>query len=188
MSTPFPVQRTVVGVDVEGSTDRNNVQRARIREAMYEVLEKSLIVSGVTEERREPLLDRGDGAIVFIQPVDEIPKPLLVNTFIPVLRDELRAQEFRLRVAMHFGDVHNDSRGRFGEDIDLMVRLLDYPDLKTRLRKSTEPLILAVTERFYRSVVKHGYDGIDAGTFQPLPRFRMGGQSHRGWVQEPPQS
>jgi hypothetical protein len=125
---------------------------------------------------------------VFIQPVDEIPKPLLVNTFIPVLRDELRAQEFRLRVAMHFGDVHNDSRGRFGEDIDLMVRLLDYPDLKTRLRKSTEPLILAVTERFYRSVVKHGYDGIDAGTFQPLPRFRMGGQSHRGWVQEPPQS
>jgi hypothetical protein len=188
MNTPFPVQRTVVGVDIEGSTDRNNVQRARIREAMYDVLEKSLIASGITEEHREPLLDRGDGAIVFIQPVDVIPKPVLVTTFIPVLRDELRAQEFRLRVAMHFGDVHCDSRGRFGEDIDLMVRLLDFPDVKARLRKSDEPLVLAVSERFYRSVVKHGYDGIDTRTFLPLPRFRMGGQSHRGWVQVPPQS
>jgi hypothetical protein len=185
MNISFPVQRTVIGVDVEGSTDRNNVQRARIREAMYEVLEESLVASGITEEHREPLLDRGDGAVVFMRPVDVLPKPLLVNTFVPALRDALRTQEFRLRVAMHFGDVHYDSRGPFGEDIDLMVRLLDSPELKARLKKSAEPLILGVTERFYRSVVKHGYDGIEAETFLPLPRLRMGGQSYRGWVQVP---
>jgi class 3 adenylate cyclase len=184
MNTPFPIQRTVVGVDIEGSTDRNNTQRARMREALYEVLEKSLIASGVTEEHREPLVDRGDGAIALIQPVDVLPKTLLVNTFIPVLREELRAQELRLRVAMHYGDVHYDNMGPFGEDIDLMVRLLDASELRTRLRKSAGPLVLTVSERFYRSVVKHGYDGIDAGTFQALTRFRMGGQSHRGWVQE----
>lgn len=185
---PIPVQRTIVGVDVERSTDRNNTQRAQLREAMYDVFERSLIAAGIVDEFREPLVDRGDGAMAFIQPVDELPKLLLLNTFVPVLRDELRAQEFRLRVAMHFGDIHYDSRGPFGEDIDLMVRLLDAQELKTRLAKSHEPLILAVSDPFHRSVVKHGYDGIDATTFRPLPRFRMGGLVHRGWVQIPPRS
>jgi hypothetical protein len=188
MNAPLPVQRTVVGVDVERSTDRNNMGRARLREAMYEVFEKSLIASGIAEEFREPLVDRGDGAMAFIQPVDEFPKPLLINTFIPVLRAELRCQEFRLRVAMHFGDVHYDNRGPFGEDIDLMIRLLDAPELKTRLAKTNEPLILAVSDPFHRSVVKHGYDGIDADTFKSVLRVRLGGQHHRGWVQIPHRS
>ncbi|MGB3440302.1 MAG: hypothetical protein WBA97_16265 [Actinophytocola sp.] len=185
---PVPVQRTIVGVDVERSTDRNNTQRARLRQAMYEVFEKSLIAAGVGDEFREPFVDRGDGAMAFIQPVDELPKLLLLNTFVPVLRDELRAHEFRLRVAVHFGDIHYDSRGPFGEDIDLMVRLLDCHELKSRLKKSAAPLILGVTERFYRSVVKHGYDGIEAENFLPLPRLRMGGQTYRSWVQDLPRS
>lgn len=188
MNASLPVQRTVIGVDVERSTHRNNVQRARLREGMYEVFEKSLIASGIAEEFREPLIDRGDGAMAFIQPVDEIPKPLLINTFVPVLRDALRAREFRLRVAMHFGDVHYDNRGPFGEDIDLMVRMLDAQELRARLAKTSEPLILAVSDPFHRSVVKHGYDGIDAGTFKSVLRFRLGGQNHRGWVQIPPRS
>jgi len=188
MNTPIPRQRTILGVDVERSTERNNVGRGQVRDAMFDIVEKTLIASGITEELREPIVDRGDGALVCVHPVDQIPKTVLITTFVPILRAELRNQAFRLRVAMHFGDVHFDARGPFSEDIDLMIRLLDSPELKARLKKSPDPLILGVTERFYRSVIKHGYDGIEVEAFVPLPRVRLGGQSYRGWVQEALQS
>lgn len=188
MNTPAPRQRTILGVDVERSTERNNVGRGQVREAMFDIVEKTLIASGITEELREPIVDRGDGAMVCVHPADQIPKPLLITTFVPILRAELRTQAFRLRVALHFGDVHYDARGPYGEDIDLMVRLLDAPRLRTQLSRTTEPLILAVSDAFHRSAVKHGYDGIDAGDFQPLLKFRMGGQNHRGWIQIPRRS
>jgi hypothetical protein len=113
-------------VDVEGYTNRNNVERAQLREDMYDLLENALISCGITEELREPFVDCGDGAIVFIRPADELPKPLLVNKFVPALCEQLNthasngsSRRFRLRVAMHAGDVHIDRRGTFGEDVDI---------------------------------------------------------------------
>lgn len=192
MTTLLPIQRTIVAVDVVASTERNNVERAYLREDMYDVLECALLSCGITEDLREPLADRGDGALVLIHPDDKIPKPRLINKFVPALRDQLGAQSpdrrFRLRVALHSGDVHFDSRGQFGEDLDVTFRLLDAPEFKAQLADTAEPLALIVSDQMYRSAIWHGYEGIDATAFQPLVCVRVGGHAYRGWVQVVPEA
>ncbi|HWM73587.1 MAG TPA: hypothetical protein VNQ53_07595 [Nocardioides sp.] len=188
----LPCQRTIVAIDIEGSTTRNNSAKGMLRNDMYDLFEAALLDCEITEDLREPYLDRGDGAILFIRPVDEAPRTRLLNQFIPKLSDLLAQHavrnprhRFRLRAAIHSGDVHFDRRGAYGEDIDVTVRLLDSPELKTRLQQTDAPLVLVVSEHIYRSVIRHGYDGIDDRTFEPLVHLQVGGQPYRGWVQVP---
>src|SRR5690349_3164400 len=84
-----PVHRTIVAVDIEASTARTDVAKARLRTVMYDLLETALLECGIDEAHRDPPNDRGDGAFVLIHPVDQAPKPLLLSTFIPVLADML---------------------------------------------------------------------------------------------------
>lgn len=191
-ATPIhPRQRTIVAVDIEGSTDRNNTERARLRDDMYELLEKSLLDSGITGDLRDEFVDRGDGAMVFIHPADTVPHTLLLSTFVPTLSDRLAEHGttgqygFRLRAAVHFGQVHFDRRGPFGEDVDLTVRLLDAPRLKERLRDTGAPLVLVVSELVYWSVVRHGYEGIDETAFAPEISLELAGRAYHGWVNVP---
>lgn len=184
-----PRLRTIVALDVEQSTTRNNVQKARLRIHMYDLLERVLLACGITEDRRDPPVDRGDGALVMVHPVDEVPKSLLLTRFVPLLRDGLAAHNashpryrFRLRVALHAGEVHYDQRGAFGEDIDITCRLLDAPELKTKLRHTAAPMVLVVSNHIYQSVIRHGYDSIDMAAFDPLVTVSVGACSHYGWV------
>lgn len=188
----LPRQRTIVAVDIEGSTARNNSAKATLRNDMYDAFEAALLDSEITEDLRGPYFDRGDGAMVFIRPVDEAPRTHLLTRFIPRLNELLTQHaardprhRFRLRAAIHSGDVHFDRRGAFGEDIDVTVRLLDAPELKGRLRQTDAPLVLVVSEHIYRSVIRQGYDGIDDRTFEPLVHLQVGGQPYRGWVHVP---
>jgi class 3 adenylate cyclase len=192
MTTVVPLQRTMVAVDAEASTNLNNTQKARLRKDMYDHFEQALLSCGVTEDPKEPFLDRGDGILALIRPADEIPKPLLISKFVPALRRQLvnpaPDRRFRLRVAVHAGDVHYDGRGHFGEDLDVTFRLLNAPEFKEQLAGSTEPLALVVSDQMYRSAVRHGYEGIDVSTFQPLVCVWVGGHAYRGWVQVTPEA
>ena len=187
-----PRHRMIVAVDVEGSTNRTNFARAQLRLDMYDALEEALRASGVTEDVREPYLDRGDGALALIHLSDRVPITRLFDTFTPVLNELLARHRvarpdrtFRLRVAIHTGVVHFDLRGAYGEDIDITVRMLDDPQLKARLSHTTGLLVLVVSDYLYRTVIRHGYDGIDADTFEPLVRVKVATQTYLGWVQVP---
>jgi len=129
---------------------------------------------------------------VLIRPVDQVPKTLLLNTFIPTLSELLAAHNadepgsaFRLRAAVHAGEVQFDTRGPFGEAVDITCRLLDAPEFKARLRQTMAPLALVVSEYIYRSVIWHGYDGIDDRAFEPLVHLEVGGRPQHGWVLVP---
>jgi class 3 adenylate cyclase len=195
MSTPptpvLPRHRAIVAVDIEGSTRRTNTARAQLRNAMYDLLEEALLLSGIAEQHRE-LIDRGDGAFVLIHPVDQAPKTALLTMVIPTLSELLAQHEihrpghgFRLRAAVHAGEVHHDNRGWYGEDLDITARLLDAPELKRKFKLTQAPLILVVSQDIYRSVIRHGYDGIDDTTFEQTVQVQIGGQRQRGWVQIP---
>lgn len=194
MSEPIPVQprhRTIFAVDIEGSTTRTNFERAMFRNAMYDLLEEALTLSGVEEGHRD-LVDRGDGVLVLVHPVDTLPKTKLLNSVVPTLsellvrlRTDRPPHSFRLRAAMHAGEVHSDSRGWYGEDLDITFRLLDAPEVKRRLKQTSAPLVLVVSQDIYRSVVRHGYDGIDDSTFEPVVQVHIAGQRLRGYVQVP---
>jgi hypothetical protein len=188
----LPLHRSIVVVDVEGSTTRINVEQAGVRQAMYDLVEATLRASGIGKRQHQPLIDRGDGVMVLIYPVDQVPKTLLLNTFVPTLTQLLsehnRVQPkyaFRLRCAVHAGEVAFDDRGPFGEAINLTCRLLDAPELKAKLAESSAPLVLVVSEDIHRSVIRHGYEGIDDQAFEPLVCVRVGERQHRGWVHVP---
>jgi class 3 adenylate cyclase len=188
----LPHHRAIVAVDIEGSTTRTNPARAQLRHVLYDLLEEALRASGIDEQHRDPFIDRGDGALVLIHPVDQAPKTVLLTTVIPTL-SELLAQHdalrpdhrFRLRAAVHAGEVHYDSRGCYGEDVDITFRLLNAPELKRALRRTLAPLVLVVSQDIHRSVIRHGYDGIDDRAFEPLVHVQMAGQRLRGWVHVP---
>lgn len=187
-----PRQRNTIAVDIEGSARRNNYAKAMLRADMYDLIEAALVACGITENLRDKHCDRGDGLIAFIRPVDQAPKTLLLNQFVPTLSDLLcehalthPSRSFRLRVAIHTGDVHVDQRGPFGEDVDITARLVDAPELKVMLSQTSAPLLLVVSDHIHRSVIRHGYEGIDESTFEPAVHLDIAGQPYRGWVQKP---
>jgi hypothetical protein len=178
--------------DIEGSTTRTNTAKAAVRDDMYDLFEAALLACKITDDLREPFINTGDGVITLVRPVDGVPKTLLLHTFVPVLGEMLAQhgtlhpnRKFRLRVAIHSGDVHFDRQGAFGEDLDLAFRLLNALELKARLAQTDAPLVLAVSDHIHRSVIRHGYDGIDGRTFEPLISLEMADQRHTGWVQVP---
>ncbi len=175
-------------MDIEGSTWQVNSAKAQLRHAMYELVEDALPCAGITEQRHDPMVDRGDSLLVLIH-ADEVPKSLLLDTVVPTLAEllgEYNARSsrhgFRLRIVVHAGEVHWDGKGWFGESLDIAFRLLDATAVKRGLVRTTAPTVLVISDEIHRSVVRHGYDGIDRRSFAPVSRYRSCGRTYRGWL------
>lgn len=193
-ATGLPHHRTIVAVDIERSTARTNPIKAEFRTKLYELFDAALRSAGIHERHRDPFIDRGDGALALIHPVEQAPKVLLLNRAIPTLNQLLtnynaslprlsRAErQLRVRVVVHAGEVHYDANGCFGEALDVAFRLLDATPVKKALQVTADPLALVVSGDIYRSVVRHGYDGVDQSTFHPLVRVQIAGDCYVGWI------
>lgn len=194
-----PLHRSIIAIDIERSTGatRTNPIREELRREVYRLLGTAMRTAGITETHCDPFADRGDGVLALVHPVDEVPKTLLLNPLIPALVNLLAgrnaglsyadrfSRELRLRVVIHAGEIHRDNKGYFGEALDVAFRLLDAPRLKHCLRQVAAPLVLVVSEDIYWSIVRHEYDGIPGGAFQPLIRVMVGGRRRQGWVHVP---
>lgn len=184
-----PLHRAIVVVDIEGSTTRTNPARAQLRAILFDLLDEAFLAGGITEGCRDRFVDRGDGALCLVRPVDQAPKTVLLARVVPALAELLTRHNserpqvaFRLRAAVHAGEVHYDGHGPYGEDIDLACRLLDASDLRRKLRNTAGPLALAVSEAIHWSVIRHGYAGIDRAAFTHAFHVRVGGKRMRGWL------
>jgi hypothetical protein len=192
----LPVHRSIFAIDVEESTSRTNPGRQEMREQIYRLLLKSLGAAGIEARHRDPFTDRGDGVLVLVHPVDDVPKPVLLSRLVPAFASLLcqynrgaaaeRSRPLRLRSVIHAGEVHIDSQGYYGEDLDVAFRLLEAPDFKAYHRQTAAPLGVIVSDIIYWSVVRHGYEGIDAGEFRPLMAVTVSCRSTQGWVYAPP--
>lgn len=192
LSPSPPHHRTIFAVDIEGSTTRNNTAKGDLRGAMYAYLEQALRANGIGEDYCDPLVDRGDGILALIRPVDEVPKTLLLAKVVPALRELLAdheagspGQQLRLRAVLHAGEVHHDNRGPYSEALDVAFRLLDAPEVKQRFRLVTDPLLLVVSDLIYRTIVRQGYEGIDVRTFVPVTRVTVHDAVYPGWAYQP---
>jgi hypothetical protein len=189
MSPPLPHHRSILGIDIEGSTGQLDSGRGRQRAAMYAMFEEALASVGVTESWRDDLLDRGDGVVALIHPVDEVPKIRLLDTVVPTLarllaehnaRDPTSA--FRLRVVVGAGEVTHDGRGPYGEALDVAFRLLEASAVKKMLMTTEDPMVLVVSEEIYGCVVRHGYEGIDANSYVRVRARKVSGRPRVGWA------
>jgi hypothetical protein len=198
----MPVHRSIIAVDIEHSTGplRTNPVREELRQAIHALLTEAMCIAGIGEEHRDPFVDRGDGILGLVHPVDDVPKTRLLYPLIPALTGLLAARSsglpeadrarraLRLRVVVHAGEVHLDGTSTFGEDVDLACRLLDAQQLKGCLKDTSAPLVLVVSEYIYREIVRHEYDGIAEASFRPRVRVSLAGRNHRGWVHIPPEA
>lgn len=180
-----------MAVDIERSTTRTDPAKAQLRQAMYELFEDALLTGGIINHH-DSLIDRGDGVLALIHPVDQVPKTVLLSTVIPRLSSLLTDCDaafpqlrLRLRAVLHAGEIHYDGWGCYGEPIDLACRLLDAPEVKGRLRRTRKPLVAVISDEIYRSLVRHGYNGIDRNMFTRSVQVKLSGQWHRGWVYVP---
>lgn len=195
----IPVHRTILAVDMEQSTraECTNPIKADLRCQIYHFLYDALECAGVTCEHRDPLEDRGDGALALIHPADTVPKTYLLSRFLPKLTQlladhnkslspgEHTRRMLRLRVVIHAGEVHLDTNGYFGEAIDVACKLLNAPRLKKALQCAAGPLALIVSDEIYWAIVRHEYDRIRADTFTPDVRIHISGRRHQGWIHVP---
>jgi hypothetical protein len=192
----LPVYRSILAVDIEGSTRRTNPVKEELREEVYRLVVEALYVAGIGSQHYDPFTDRGDGLLVLLRPTDELPKPLLFSRLIPILASLLVAHNsgispadqprvLRLRAVIHAGEVHYDEKGPFGEDLDVAFRLLDAPRFKAHLKRATVPLALVASDYIYQTIIRHGYEGIVEDEFLPLVTVTVGFQRRKGWVQLP---
>ncbi|MFI0481522.1 hypothetical protein [Actinomadura sp. 9N215] len=194
------MHRSILAIDIEGSTAaaRTNPIRQQLRSQIYRMLTVAMNHAGIAGHWCDPFEDRGDGVLVLMRPVDELPKTLLLSRLVPQLALQLVEYNtglpdrerprlgLRLRAVVHAGEVHRDENGYFGEAVDHACRLLDSPKLKQCLRASPAPLILVVSEDIYWAIVRHGYDGISPTAYNPDLRVSIGGRRRTGYVHVPP--
>lgn len=194
-----PVHRSILAVDIEKSTSslRTNPIKEELRQEVYSVLESSMGVAGIRSAHCDPFTDRGDGIMVLVHPVDDVPKTRLLHPLVPVLQrlltdrnqglpePERCQRQLRLRVVVHAGEVHFDGKGYFGDALDLAFRLLDAPRLKESLSCGPAPLVLAVSDVIYWSIVSQDYEGIPREAYQPGLRVTVAGRRRTGWIHAP---
>jgi hypothetical protein len=197
--TGLPRYRAIVALDIERSTSRPDPIKGELRNKTYELFEVVLRTAGIDKRQRDRFIDRGDGLLALIHPVDRAPKALVLNRVVPFLsrllaeynaglsRASRPERQLRIRVVMHAGEVHYDANGCFGEALDVAFRLLDAARVKRTLRERADPLVLVVSGDIHSSVVRHGYDGIDGETFHQLVRVQVAGKRYLGWIQMPEQ-
>jgi len=188
-----PLHRALMVVDIENSTARRDPVKAQLRRTLYRLLDEALELAGILAYHRDPLVDRGDGVLVLIHPADHLPKSCLFNVLVPAIEHlvgshnrEYPQLAFRLRIAIHAGEIHHDDQGPFGEAIDIACRLLDTAELKAALRQTRSATVLAVSDHLYDVIIRHQYDDADTVTFTPSLRVDLAGIVRRGWLRTTP--
>ncbi len=111
--------------------------------------------------------DRGDGMFILVG--SEVPKSLFVESLPSALVSALRRhndahrdlERFRLRLALHAGEVNYDEHGATAASINLTFRLLESGPVKAALASSAGVLAVITSSWFFEEVVRHS--GANAG-------------------------
>ncbi|MDH6132699.1 hypothetical protein P3T37_002085 [Kitasatospora sp. MAA4] len=166
-----PVNRTILLLDIERFSRRDDVVQAVLRRTMNTVVSQTLLAAGVeaTQQYRE---DRGDGLIVLLG--GDVAKAAVLRALLTatpeLLHDHNRlasaSAQMRLRMVLATGEVADDPQagttgGLVGHDLNQAFRLLDSDSLRGALAGRTDAeCVLAVSAAVYEGVVRHGHRGV----------------------------
>lgn len=177
--------RVIIGLDIENSTSRPNEVKAELRAMLFELFDAALDSAGIHSWHRDQFIDRGDGLLALIHPVDQVPEALFLHQVIPEFGRLLSAfndslppesspqRQMRVRVALHAGEVHYDPNGCYGEALDVTCRLLDAPVLKRTFKAAPGPLILVVSGDIHDEAFHHH-----------LITGQIAGTRYAGWISQ----
>ncbi|MFF9755501.1 hypothetical protein ACF1FC_22430 [Streptomyces sp. NPDC014344] len=166
-----PVSRTILLLDIERFSDRDDVEQAYLRRMLYDVTDRALEAAGIDETLRTRA-DRGDSVMELIDanaPVTALLRALLTEVPVQlraVNRMASRSAQMRLRGVVAGGYVAVDRLdGWVGSDLNHACRLLDAPLLRAALRERADDFALCVSDSVYQGVVRHDHPGVPAAGF-----------------------
>ncbi|MFD6937231.1 hypothetical protein ACFWAP_13930 [Streptomyces goshikiensis] len=189
MPQTAPLPRTMLLIDTERFSDRDDVQQALLRRMLFSLVDRVLLTAGVDQTMRLRA-DRGDAVMELIDPA--VPLTTLLRALLTDLPAELRAMnrmaasstQLRLRAVLAGGYVAIDEYdGWVGTDLNDACRLLDADPLRAALRERAGDFVLCVSESVHAGIVRHQHTGIPAEEFThitvptkngPLPAWLHG--------------
>ncbi|MEY6565643.1 hypothetical protein AB8B12_11995, partial [Streptomyces sp. PGLac3x] len=184
-----PVNRTMLLVDIEKFSDRDDVEQAFLRRMLYDVVDRTMERAGIDETLRLRA-DQGDSVMEFIDPNVSVPQVL--RSVISELPAQLKAvnrmassaAQMRLRAVVASGFIALDEHGIWvGSDLNHACRLLDADLLRAALRERPGDVALCVSQSVWTGIVRHHHLGIPAEEFHevtlaskngPLPAWLLG--------------
>jgi hypothetical protein len=185
-----PVSRTILLLDIEKYSDRDDVEQAYLRRMLYDITDRALESAGI-DERVRLRADRGDSVMELIDagaPVTALLRALL--TEVPaqlraVNRMASSSAQIRLRGVVAAGYVAVDGHdGWVGSDLNHACRLLDARLLRAALRERPDDFALCVSENVHAGIVRHDHPGIPANRFHPVTVDSKNGPL-RAWLHGP---
>ncbi|MFF8725572.1 hypothetical protein ACF073_03635 [Streptomyces sp. NPDC015171] len=169
-----PVSRTILLLDIERFSDRDDVEQAYLRRMLYDIADRTLESAGIDETLRLRA-DRGDSVMELVDasaPVTQLLRALL--TEVPaqlraVNRMASSSAQIRLRGVLAAGWVAVDERGGWvGSDLNHACRLLDAQVLRDALRERADDFALCVSDALYAGVVRHDHTGVPRAEFHAV--------------------
>ncbi|WP_369248568.1 hypothetical protein [Streptomyces sp. R41] len=185
-----PVSRTILLLDIEKYSDRDDVEQAYLRRMLYDITDRALETAGI-DERLRLRADRGDSVMELIDANASV--TALLRALLTEVPAQLRAinrmasssAQIRLRGVVATGYVAvDDHDGWVGSDLNHACRLLDAQLLRAALRERANDFALCVSEGVHTGIVRHSHPGIPAEDFHPVTVDSKNGPL-RAWLHGP---
>jgi Cyclic nucleotide-binding domain len=164
-----------------GARTRTDGDRRSIREALFRMARGA--VRGFPDVQFE---DRGDGFLTVVPPdvttAQVISQALSEMSTALALHNSTQRESarFKLRLALNVGPVVSDV-GVSGEAIIVTARLVDAPDFKNALTRSSASLGLIVSPFVYETVVRHGAYPGEAAAYSQV-RVEVKESETQAWI------
>ncbi|MFF4506397.1 hypothetical protein [Streptomyces sp. NPDC001401] len=185
-----PVSRTILLLDIERFSDRDDVEQAYLRRMLYDITDRALESAGIDETLRLRA-DRGDSVMELIDASASV--TALLRSLLTEVPAQLRAvnrmasssAQIRLRGVVATGWVAVDQLdGWVGSDLNHACRLLDAHVLRAALRERPDDFALCVSDPLYSGVVRHDHTGIPKAEFHAVTVDSKNGPL-RAWLHGP---
>ncbi|GAA0918141.1 hypothetical protein [Streptomyces thermoalcalitolerans] len=185
-----PVSRTILLLDIERFSDRDDIEQAYLRRMLYDITDRVLEHAGIDKTLRLRA-DRGDSVMELIDANASVPG--LLRALITEVPSQLRAvnrmasnsAQIRLRGVVATGYVAVDEHGGWvGSDLNHACRILDAQLLRDALRERADDFALCVSDPVYQGIVRHDHPGIPADDFHAVTVDSKNGPL-RAWLRGP---
>ncbi|MFD9884973.1 hypothetical protein ACFWZT_26300 [Streptomyces alboflavus] len=186
-----PVSRTLLLLDIERYSDRDDVEQAYLRRMLYDITDRTLDNAGI-HERLRLRADRGDSVMELVDATASV--IALLRALLQEMPMRLRAvnrmasssAQIRLRAVLATGYVAiDDLDGWVGSDLNQACRLLDAEVLRASLRERADDFVLCVSSDVYNGIVRHDHAGVPARDFHPVTVDSKNGPID-AWLHGPP--
>ena len=160
----------VISVDARRSGQYEDIDKPRMRERIYRVLETAFTHASVGLDALH-MEDRGDGVLIAV--TGRIAVSRLLGLWLVEVHEKLRDENrglrvpLGLRIGMHVGPVRHDGRGISGRAVDLACRLADSSVARGLLDAEDADLVLVTSQSLYEDVVSGGGKFIEPAHYSP---------------------